>query len=106
MKTPLEVVLQKDWEKQHNLKPHHNTEQNGAIRGRTRLLDEITEGGGNDIPWLWARGKTEDSDKAKPGHLTLTVSRALSPLIYHDSHTLPLISADKRPDWNRLNFLS
>lgn len=45
MKTTLELVLQKDWEKQHNLKQHHDTEQNRAIRGRAILLDEITEGG-------------------------------------------------------------
>lgn len=43
------------------------------------------------------RGKTLDSDRAKSGLLTLTISRATLPLIYHDSHTLALISADRGP---------
>lgn len=38
--------------------------------------------------------------------LTVMVSRARLPLIPHDSHTLPLISADRRLYGNRLNFLS
>lgn len=37
--------------------------------------------------------------------LTVIVSRAPLPLIPHGSHTLPLISADRPPYGNRLNFL-
>lgn len=38
--------------------------------------------------------------------ITVTLSRPLLPIIYHDSHTLTLNCADREPGWNRLNFLS
>lgn len=93
MWTHSEKKTKEDWERQHKTVRNRNKKH----QNKTGLLKTVRA---RRVSGL--RGKALDTVRG----LTVIVSRALLPLISHDSHTLPLICADRPPYWNRLNFLS
>lgn len=67
----------------------HTEKQKQCVKDKKRFPETVAE-----KQKLGGKKKNLYPDRVMSGLLTLTVSRALLPLIYHDSRTLPLISAD------------